>query len=200
MKFLVSMPLYKMMDVSCVISLTDFLLGLQQSGHTVKVSFTNGFNAAKARKVLIKHAAENDDYDYALWLDSDHLYKEKDLMDLIERMEKEKLGMLSATYKLHGCPDTAHGTVENDMFRHFKDEELKEDLIDCTVVGFGFLVMKKDFVKLMWDSYGDNLFILDAKENCTEDVKFCRCVLHSGNRVCFDPKVKVGHVEQAVRF
>ena len=200
MRFKVLMPMYKSMNVSCVISLIDFLLDLRNNGHEVDFGCTNGFNAAKARKALVKEAAEKENYDYALWLDSDHLYRSEDLFKLIDRMNEENLGMLSACYKLHGGSDTSHGIVEDDKFRHFKEEELKDDLIDCTVVGFGFLVMTKHYVKKMWDRFGDNLFILDAKENCTEDVKFCRCVLHAGDRVCFDPKVKVGHIETTVRY
>jgi len=190
MKILVLMPLYKIMDVSCVISLVDFQQDLWRDGHLVKIVFTNGFNAAKARKALAKHAGEEKEtgYDYVLWLDSDHIYKKENLYALIERMKKENLPMLSATYTLHGSPDTAHGIVENKVFRHFKQEEFKEDVIDCTVVGFGFLVMTKKFIEEMYESYGDNLFILDAKENCTEDVKFCKCVLDKGHRVCFDLK------------
>ena len=197
---MILMPMYKSMNVSCVISLIEFIQDLNLDRHEIFPVFTNGFNAAKARKCLTKHAAEKEDYDYALWLDSDHLYKKKDLYKLIKRMEDEKLGMLSATYKLHGGSETVHGIVEDDKFRHFKEEELKEDIIDCTVVGFGFLLMKREYIKKMWDRFGDNLFILDAKENCTEDVKFCRCALHLKDRVCFDPKIKVGHIESTVRY
>lgn len=202
MKILILMPMYKMMDANCVISLVDFIQNLHEEGHKAKITFVNGFNAAKARKALTMHAAQCDEsqYDYVLWLDTDHLYKTSDLHKLIKKMRKEKLGMLSATYTLHGCSETAHGIVENDVFRHFKQEELKKGIIDCTVVGFGFLVMEWSFLKYLWDRFGDSLFILDAKENCTEDVRFCRCVLDSGNRVCFDSDVKVGHIEVAVRY
>jgi len=201
MRLMVLMPLHKSMNTSCVISLVDFIVDTMVSGHTVKPVFVSGFNAAKARKMLAKSAAENSkDFDYVIWLDSDHLYRKEDLLDLIFRMEKENLGMLSACYKLHGSPDTVHGITENGEFRHFKEEELKEDLIDCQVVGFGFLVMRAEYIKKMWDTFGDNLFVLDAKDNGTEDVKFCKCALDIGDRVCFDPKVKVGHLESAVRY
>ena len=201
MKLMILMPLHKSMNTSCVISLVDFIQHLHEGGHTIKNVFVNGFNAAKARKILSKYAAENAaDYDYCLWLDSDHLYKVDDLLKLIDRIEKNNIGMLSACYKLHGSPDTAHGITEDGAFRHFKEDELKEDLIDCQVVGFGFLVMKTSFMKKMWDTFGDNLFVLDAKDNGTEDVKFCKCVLDVGDRVSFDPMVKVGHLESAVRY
>lgn len=200
MNILILMPMYKMMDVHCVISLVDFIQNLHEDGHKARIVFTHGFNAAKARKQLAQHATEKEGFDYILWLDTDHIYKTEELYKLIDRMKAENLPMLSATYTLHGCSETAHGITEGDEFRHFTQDELKKGVIDCTVVGFGFLVMTREFLKEMWDTYGDNLFILDAKENCTEDVKFCRCVLDSGHRVCFDSDVKVGHIEVAVRY
>lgn len=201
MKIQILMPMYKMMDAPCVISLVDFVQTLHQEGHQVKITFVNGFNAAKARKQLTKHAVlEENNSDYVLWLDTDHVYRTENLYKLIDRMNEENLKMISATYTLHGCPDTAHGITENGTFRHFRQDELKNGVIDCQVVGFGFLVMKTDFLKSLNEKYGDNLFILDAKENCTEDVTFCRCVLESGERVCFDSDVKVGHIELAIRY
>lgn len=201
MKIMVLMPLHKSMNTSCVISLVDFVQHLHIGGHKAKMVFVNGFNAARARLALSKHVAtEGKGYDYVIWLDSDHVYKKDDLMKLMRRMKTENLKMLSACYKLHGSPDTVHGITENKVFRHFKEKELKKKLIDCQVVGFGFLLMKRSYLKRLWDKYGDELFVLDAKENCTEDVKFCKCVLDDGERVCFDPTVKVGHVETAVRY
>lgn len=200
MKVLILMPMYKIMDVHCVVSLVDFIQNLHEDGHHARIVFSHGFNAAKARKQLTEHAVEKTDYDYILWLDTDHVYKTENFYKLVDRMNKDNLDMLSATYTLHGCPDTAHGIVKDDVFKHFTQDELKNGLIDCTVVGFGFLVMRLDFLKKMHKLYGDKLFILDAKENCTEDVRFCRCVLESGGRVCFDSDVKVGHIELAVRY
>lgn len=194
------MPMYKIMDVHCVISLVDFIQSLNDDGHKTKIVFSNGFNAAKARKQLTQHAAETAGFDYVLWLDTDHVYRSESLYKLVNRMEKENLPMLSATYTLHGCPETAHGITEDGKFRHFKQDEFDGSVKDCTVVGFGFLVMKHSFLKDMWDKFGNKLFILDAKENCTEDVTFCRCVLDMGGRVCFDTDVKVGHIELAVRY
>jgi GT2 family glycosyltransferase len=200
-RILMLMPLYKHMDAHCVISLLDFVQNITNDGHKPKITFTNGFNAAKARKALMLYAAEHsDEFDYVLWLDSDHVYKTENLYKLIDRMKAENLKMLSATYTLHGSSETAHGTVENGKFRHFEQKDFGESVIDCTVVGFGFLVMTSQFAKEMHDKFGEKLFILDAKENCTEDVRFCRCVLDSGERVCFDPMVKVGHIELAVRY
>jgi choline kinase len=201
MTIMILVPIYKAMDAASVISLVDFHQLLVEDGHKCKFVFVNGFNAVKARRLLTEHCAKKEhEADYVLWLDSDHVYKKEHLYSLLERMKKENLSMLSATYKLHGSSETVHGITENGIFRHFKDEELKEELIDCTVVGFGFLVMTHKFIQDLYEKYGDQLFVFDATTNMTEDVKFCSCVKEFGHRVCFDPKVKVGHIELAVRY
>jgi hypothetical protein len=201
MRLLVLMPLYKVMDVNCVISLVSFVSELNNDGHTVRVSFCNGFNAAKARKILTLDAVKKvDEYDYAVWLDSDHFYKTKDLYALINSMMLDDLPMLSGSYKLHSGDETAHGSMVDGKFKHFKDSELGDKPFECDVIGFGFLVMTGQFIKYMWESFGENLFILDAQSSMTEDVQFCRCAKEKGYKICFHPKVKIGHVESVIRY
>lgn len=195
------MPMYKTMDVSCVQSLVGFQSELYQKGHEAKFVFTGGFNAAKARKALTRHAAELEtwEYDYILWLDSDHFYRAEHMFRLIDRMNECGLKMLSGAYKLHGCNEVIHGITDEKGFHHFDYKDFTDALIECDVVGFGFLVMDKAFLKEMWQKYGEKLFILDAATNATEDVTFCRCAKDSGYKVMFDPTVRVGHVETALR-
>jgi len=139
-----------------------------------------------------------------LWLDSDHLYLKTDFYKLVEKMEKDGLNMLSASYKMRGTEETAHGITEDGKFRHFHYKELNEkgedDLIEACVVGFGFLVMKVDFLKNMWNKYKEDLFKLDAVNNATEDVTFCKLAREEGNSVLFHPKVRIGHMELCVRL
>ncbi len=201
MKILVLMPMYRMMDVSCVQSLIGFQSELHERGHNVKFVFTNGFNAAKARKALSRHVGEEETWgcDYVLWLDSDHFYKADHMFRLIERMNENKLSMLSGSYKLHGSNEVVHGITDDKGFHHFHYKDFTEELIECDVVGFGFLVMTPAFLKEMWLKYKEDLFVLDAKTNATEDVTFCRCAKESGYKVMFDPTLRVGHVETALR-
>ena len=152
MNILVAMPLYKVMDVSCVISFIGCVSSLQNEGHKVKCLFTNGFNAARARKSLVLGVIEEKDfvYDYVLWLDSDHFYKPQDLFSLIDTMKKYDLPMMSASYKMRGSEQTAAGTHVDGKFKHYIDSELSGDLQECDIVGFGFLVMRNGFLEELW--------------------------------------------------
>lgn len=202
MKVLVMMPLYKIMDASCVISLIGFQSEFYDANIAMKFAMCNGFNAAKARRGLVKHAAEETfDYDYALWLDSDHFYKKADFDTLVARMEKDNLSMLSGSYKMRGSNETAHGITDEKGFHHFDYKDFKPgELVECDVVGFGFLVMKRQFIKDMVAQFGDRLFYLDADQNGTEDVTFCARAKEAGHKVMFHPDVRIGHVESALRI
>lgn len=206
MKISVLIPIHKTMDAPCVQSLVTLQSDLYMDGHDCKFFFANGFNAARARVGLTKACVEDKNFvpDIVLWLDSDHLYLKQDFDKLYKAIIDKNLPMLSASYKMRGTEETAHGTVEDGKFRHYHYKELnakgEDDLMSATVVGFGFLLMQYDFLRKMWNKYQDNLFKLDAGENASEDVKFCTLVRNEGKEVLFHPKVRVGHMELCVRI
>ena len=60
--------------------------------------------------------------------------------------------------------------------------------------------MKAQFLKDMWSKHGEELFKMDIGMNGTEDVAFCQWVRKDGGKVLFHPKVRIGHIEMAVRI
>jgi GT2 family glycosyltransferase len=206
MRIQLMLPIYKTMEAPCVQSLVDMQTDFYQAGDVMQPCFANGFNAARARVCLARHAGEDTKFgaDYVLWVDSDHLYLKTDFNKLVNAMSKNDLPMLAASYKMRGSEETAHGITEDGKFRHFHYKELNEltpgTLVECGVVGFGFLVMRADFIKKMWAKYKEDLFKLDAINNATEDVTFCNLMRAEGYKVMFDPSVRVGHMETCVRI
>ena len=207
MNILVLMPMYKVMETACVQSLIGFQNEVYDKDDRLKFVFTNGFNAAKSRNLLANYAATTEEeFDFILWLDSDHIYQAQAMYDLYARMKEKDLPLLSASYKVRGGDITAHGKYfkEEEAYRQFKCDDLKEivagEVCECDVLGFGFMVMEKDFLKAMHEKYGNDLFILDNADNATEDVQFCKLVKQEGYKVCFDPNIKIGHIQIAVRI
>ncbi len=195
------------MDAPCVQSLLSMTCHLHGAGHQIKFFFANGFNAARARLGLAREACEDTKFeaDYFLWVDSDHFYDPSSLMKLINKMESENIPMLSATYKLRGTEEAVHGiTPTGEGFKHFHYKDLNTlpegSLVEADVVGFGFLVMKAQFLKDMWAKHGEELFKMDIGMNGTEDVAFCLCAKKDGHKVYFFPEIRVGHMELAVRI
>ena len=199
MKILALMPCYKIMEIPAVQSLTGFQRDVYGKGDQLSIAYTNGFNAVLARTMLFDYAVK-DDCDWVICLDSDHIYKADDMYALIKRCEENNLPMLSATYYLRGAGKTTCHTRLDPAKGHFKQEELTGEVIDCDVIGMGFVVMKRTFLKEMVDKYGKDLFKMDCDNNKTEDVYFCRRVKESGYPVCFDSSVIVGHLTTVVNI
>ncbi len=207
MKVAILIPVYRTMDAACVQSLLTFTVNLHGAGHEIKYFFANGFNAARARVGLAREAAQDKEFqaDFFLWLDSDHIYDAGAFMKLVNAIEENNIPMLSAAYKLRGSEETVHGiTPAGESFKHFHYKDLNElpegELVEADVVGFGFLVMKAQFLRDMWEKYGDTLFKMDIGINGTEDVAFCQCMIKDGYKVLFHPQVRIGHMELCVRI
>lgn len=204
----VLIPIHKTMDAPCVQSLIAMTTDLYMDGHKVKFIFANGFNAARARQGLLRTLAEDNkkfESEFTLWVDSDHLYYKKDFDSLVQSMKDKDLQLLSGTYKMRGSEETCHGRYNSDnKFEHIHYKELNEladgDLVEVSVIGFGFVVMKTKWLVDMWSKHGDELFKMDIGENGTEDVAFCTKIRKDGHKIFFDPKVRIGHIEIAVRM
>jgi GT2 family glycosyltransferase len=199
MNILALMPCYKIMEIDAVKSLTAFQADIYSRGDHLHIVYINGFNAVMARTMLAKYAAENP-ADWVIWLDSDHIYKASDLYALIERCEKDNLPMLSANYYLKSPGKVSAHTRLDAVKGHFTQAELTGDIVECDIVGFGFLVMRGSFIKEMVDKYGNDLFLMDNTNNTTEDVYFCRKVLECGNKVLFHSGITVGHLMTVVNI
>lgn len=199
MKILALMPCYKIMEIPAVQSLTAFQAEIYSKGDILNIAYINGFNAVQARTHLIKYAMDNP-CDWVIWLDSDHIYRAKDMYALIKRAEEQDIPMLSATYYLRGAgKETAH--TRFDITKgHFKQTELTGEVMECDVIGFGFVVMRWSFIKKMVEMFGKDLFKMDYDNNTTEDTYFCRKVKEAGHKVLFDSSVIVGHLTTVVNI
>ena len=197
MKIVALMPAYKYMEIPAVKSLVAMQADIYNRGDNVNIAFVHGFNTVIARNNLFKYAAQCDGVDYVINLDSDHIYKAEDIYTLIDRLESNKLDMLSAGYFLKDGKSFVHGRHIDGKFVKYNKGEVS-GIVDCDVLGFGFLLMKWQFVKDMVDRYPQDLFKMDVGDNATEDVYFCRKAKEFGARICFDADTIVGHLATMV--
>jgi hypothetical protein len=188
------------MEIPAVQSLTALQAAIYMKKDNLTIAYANGFNAAKARVYLSHYAVQQKDFDYILWLDSDHIYSSVAMYSMIEKMCTHGLEMLSAKYYVRDAnlqKQTAHGNFSPEGFKKFS-EPIDGEIIDCDVLGFGFLLMRPEFLKKMVDTYNKDLFKFDIDQNSTEDVYFCRQAKKLGTRVCFDNKNTIGHITSVV--
>ena len=199
MKILALMPCYKIMEIDAVKSLAAFQADIFSRGDHLHIVFVNGFNAVQARTALIDYAAKHD-ADWVIWLDSDHIYRAEDMYRLIEKCEAKGLPMLSANYYLKGMGKVSAHTRFDAALGHFKQEELTGEVMECDVIGFGFVVMRISFIKSMVAQFGKDLFKMDYDNNTTEDVYFCRKMKEAGHKIMFDSGVTVGHLMTVINI
>lgn len=145
-------------------------------------------------KTVVKHF---DDIDLCLWLDSDHQFEFKDLTALLERMNKNKLDILSGSY-LKRCDqeETICAMVKQDDGYHWLKEG--KGLYEVDIIGLGFCLMKPEVIKHMWQKYKADLFNITCsdKENLVyqgEDVQFCKLLKEEGYKIFLDMDILIGH-------
>lgn len=192
----VLVPSYKIIEVPTVQSMLALQSDVYNSGDHLTFLFTNGFNPVLARTTLLHNAVKRE-CDYILWIDTDHTFGGKNMYGLIDKIREHDLDMLSAGYYCRGSKSFVHGYYKDGLFHKFHSGECK-GITDCDILGFGFLVMTKDFAVKMVNTYKKDLFDMHHEDYTTEDVYFCRQAKKLGTRICFDADNMVGHLQTVI--
>ena len=207
MKIVACMPTYKIMDTMAVQSLVAFQCDVYSQKDEIQVLFANNYTASKGRDMMFKYATQNfKDADYLISLDSDHVYSATAMYTLIEKMEKEKLEILSAKYYCRN--DLGLGgkkrkvamiryTGEDGEFELYEPEDGETGLTEVDVVGLGFCVMKMEFVRELVEKY-DDLFSTSENGNYADDVIFGSYVQKAGRKLHYDADTIVGHISTII--
>jgi hypothetical protein len=145
------------------------------------------------------------DYDYLMWIDSDIIFTPAQFSKLLN-CNKD---IVSGIYQMADGKSLA--TVQNwdeEYFKHhghfnfltLQDINGKEDLIEVSYTGMGFMLMKKGVFENMeypWFRPIEKQ-IGDAIDFTMEDVAFCLKAAEAGFKVFVDPAVRVGHEKKIV--
>ena len=195
MKITACLPAYKIMDIPAVASGFALQAGVYQRGDHIDILLSHGYLVDRARQLMTEEALRRKS-DYILNIDSDHVFETQQLYDIIERLEANKLQMLSAKYYVRNAlippRPIAMCNWDKTKKKFVKIIPLGKEtgIHDCDVVGNGFLVIKYDFMKKLFDKY-HTLFKLS---HYGEDMYFCDLVKKEGARVCYDADTIIGHL------
>ena len=203
LKIAVLIPFYKFMDAKSVESLIVMIADIHNRGDVYVPIFCHSLLIEKARTLLIKTAVEQaPDADYVLCIDTDHVYSAKALYGLIEALEERNLDMLSAAYVARSMPGFyAHCALDAQGIARKIPSSVREGIVECDAVGFGFLLMRPSFLRKMWEKHAAGLFsaeLKDGKMQASDDVRFCELARQEGHGVMFHAGIKVGHISQVV--
>ena len=145
------------------------------------------------------------DYDYIMWIDSDVLFTPQNFLKLINHQVDIVSGIyLMSDGKYYStCEEwdeeyfSKHGHFE---FMAQKDIQGKEELIEVSYTGMGFMLIKKGVFESMeypWFRPIEKK-IGDMVDFTTEDVSFCLKAKEKGFKIFIDPTVIVGHEKKLI--
>jgi GT2 family glycosyltransferase len=193
----ICLPFYKIMETYAVESLLGMLSSITNRGDKYILFCVHGMGIAVARNKTFDMALEQE-LDYILSLDTDHIYSAEVLYKLIQDLDDYDLQMVSAAYASRGNAEPVYAHVGfPDESGSFKNAMIKlgsvSGLVDTYAVGFGFVLLRPEFVKKMKETFG-LLFRWSDDKYIGEDIYFCRNAAKLGARVCFDADARVWHL------
>ena len=171
---------------------------LQRVGE-VMVSFQMGSLIYDARNNFSKMAISKD-VDYVLWLDSDMIFPEDLLAQMIKHMEDGK-DIVTGLYFRRRAPFSPVLFKElevNEEGGHWKDFDeypVNGDPFEVAGCGFGCCMVRKSIlvdVALNYQTW------FTPFKNFGEDLAFAIRARELGYKIWCDPKIKCGHVGQLV--
>ena len=195
------MPLYRFMEGVSVQSLISMLFDIFKKGDRIELIFTQGINVCLARNQMFRYCCEEPEgsLDYILTLDSDHIYSAQLMYNLINKIEKYDLPLLSASYYVRGAKYFSmlkKDPVSKKMY-NIKEVKNQSGVQECDVIGFGFGVFKADVIRKVYNKH-KTLFLMDGKTYTGEDTYFCQLMQKEGYKIHYDPESIVGHLATVV--
>ena len=135
--------------------------------------------------------------DYVLWIDSDMVFPDTLLIDLMRDIEEEKKDIVAGVCHMRKEPykpvlwsKLRQGLSEFENESECLVDYPRDGLFEVEGVGFGCIMMKTEVIAAVRDKY-KNLF--GHLPGYGEDLSFCIRARGCGYRIWVDPKVQVGH-------
>lgn len=153
-----------------------------------------------ARNHMAK-AAVDMEADLTLWLDSDMVFSPDLLIRLLETMRKTGAEIVTGVYYRRRAPytpvlfDKLEINVEDESADYSEFTDIPNDVFEVGGCGFGACLVDTGVYLDVQSKFG-NCF--SPIGNNGEDAAFCWRARQCGNKIVADPKIKLGHVGQAV--
>jgi hypothetical protein len=140
------------------------------------------------------------DYDYMMWIDSDIVFKSKDVFDLLNM----NVDIASGWYSQPGGTTPVVEKMNDEYFKsHGSYEFISADKMQARkenfkvdYIGFGWVLIKQGvFESIPYPWFAPKRIKIgeDLEDMCSEDVAFCLDVKAANYDIWLNPTVKVGH-------
>lgn len=184
MRTLIAIPCMDEMDSGFV----QCLVNLRKVGE-VDINILSGSLVYEARERLAGLAVDGE-YDYVLWLDSDMMFPDTLLLDLLAQ-DKDIITGVCAARRPPYNPCIFRSVGEKlEFVTDFKDRLLEVD--GC---GFGVVLMKTEVLKKSFDEFRT---CFQPIPGFGEDLSFCVRAKKLGYKLFADPNIEIGHIGKTV--
>lgn len=192
MKLLIAIPTTDTMPFQFVESLTKLIRRLDADEVDYDVAIQGGTLVYIARDKLAKRAI-SEGYSHVLWLDSDMVFNEDLLDDLMDS------GKIFVTGIAHSRREPYSSCVFSEIYPCFRkwNEAYPEKTFKIAACGFACVLITTDIIKAVWDEYGTAFF---PERMLGEDVAFCKRAAALGYEIWAEPSVRLGHVGQHIVY
>lgn len=172
------------MHFEFVQSLTNLVTRLNEEGIDFDVCFKSGTLVYVARDLLANKAIQ-EGYTHTLWLDSDMVFTD-DLLDDLMFCEKP---FVCGVY--HGRRPPHLPCTFTSLFPIERVEEYPSKAFEIVGCGFAGVLIETSIIKAVKDNYGT---CFCPSPELGEDLEFCRRATSLGAKIYCEPSARMGHI------
>lgn len=188
MRLLICIPTLDFVHSEFVKSLTNLVIRLKNDRIDFNVEIISGTLVYSAREKLAKKAV-NEGYTHTLWLDSDMVFND----DLLDDLMFSGKDFVSGIYHTRRPP---HGScifkdIRLDYIARYDDCDYPKDTFEIAGCGFGCVLISTEIFNAVYERYGDAFL---PEHGLGEDIAFCRRAKSCGFRLYCEPGVRLGHI------
>lgn len=180
---------------------TDFVKSLIRMAPKGEIiyAFEEGSLVYKSRNELAEQAVANNT-DYTLWLDSDMVFPDTLLIDLMEDMKGRDMvtgvcHMRREPYKPCIWKKLKKGLTPEENQIEGYDEYPRDGIFEVDGCGFACVMVRTSVIKTVIDRYHEAFAPLPGYG---EDISFCIRARNCGFNIHCDPKIQIGHIGKTI--
>lgn len=187
MRLLIAVPTYDYMHFQFVDSFTKLIRRLGEDEIDYEIAFQGGTLVYVGRDKLAKRAIEGN-FTHMLWLDSDMIFTEDLLDDL----------MYSGKPFVTGVAHSRRPPHVSCIFKEiwpgidrWEGHEYPSEAFKIAGCGFACVLIKTEIVKAVYEANGTAFFPM---RELGEDLAFCKRATDLGYEIWAEPSVWLGHI------
>ena len=187
MKLLIAIPTYDYMHFQFVECLTKLIRKLDADGVKFRVVFQGGTLVYVGRDKLAREAVKGG-YTHMLWLDSDMIFTE-DLLDDLMFSGKDFVTGIA-----HGRRAPHCSCIFKEIWPgadRWEGHEYPKNTFKIGGCGFACVLISTKIVQAVLDKHGTAFF---PKMELGEDLAFCKRARDLGYEIWAEPTVRLGHI------